>query len=138
MKQILLVLDLYLAFVRDLDRDFDLYFTLDLARTLDELAIFQIANFAELEKHLLELKSQLKPQSRSDESNRKAVSDLFNLWCNTLQINPEVLAFSREEKAALSQYFYANTLMVKCKEAAVRVSPEVWAGIEERMLTVKE
>jgi hypothetical protein len=27
-------------------------------------------------------------------------------------------------------------LMVRCKEAAVRVSPSVWAGIESRILTV--
>ncbi|MEM6432269.1 MAG: NACHT domain-containing protein [Cyanobacteria bacterium P01_D01_bin.115] len=132
-------LDLARDFARYRALDRALARALDLARILDELAIFQIANFAELEKHLLfELKSQLKPQSRADKSNRKAVSDLFNLWCDTLQLTPEVLALSEEEKFALSWDFYANTLMVKCKEAAVRVSPEVWSGIEERMLTVRE
>jgi hypothetical protein len=29
-------------------------------------------------------------------------------------------------------------LLVRCKEAAVRVSPQTWAGIEARMLTVQE
>lgn len=28
--------------------------------------------------------------------------------------------------------------MVKCKEAAVRVSPQVWAEIEDRMVTVSD
>ncbi len=28
--------------------------------------------------------------------------------------------------------------MVRCKEAAVRVSPDIWAGIESRILTVPE
>ncbi|NEQ44363.1 MAG: NACHT domain-containing protein [Leptolyngbya sp. SIOISBB] len=118
------------------DRDFKT--SLVLTRAFESLAIFRTASFDELEKHLLKLMLQFKTQSRSDESDHKAANDLFNLWCDTLQINPKVLALSEEEKVALSQYFYANTLMVKCKEAAVRVSPEVWAEIEERMITVRE
>ncbi|WP_204139769.1 hypothetical protein [Halomicronema sp. CCY15110] len=37
---------------------------------------------------------------------------------------------------ALTDCFYTLELMVRCKEAAVRVSPQVWAGIESRILTV--
>jgi len=43
---------------------------------------------------------------------------------------------SKEETHHLADYFYTLELMVRCKEAAVRVSPQVWADIESRMVTV--
>ena len=49
-----------------------------------------------------------------------------------------MLFLAEEELHALEKYFYANELMVKCKEAAVRVSPQLWAEIEERMITIRE
>ena len=45
---------------------------------------------------------------------------------------------SDAEANSLNDYLYANQLIVRCKEAEVRVSPQVWAGIEERMLTVRK
>ena len=53
-----------------------------------------------------------------------------------LHLNPAWV--SSPEAEALASYLYANQLIVRCKEAAVRVSPQVWAGIEERMLTVRK
>ncbi|MGD1952664.1 MAG: hypothetical protein ACFB14_23915 [Leptolyngbyaceae cyanobacterium] len=35
-----------------------------------------------------------------------------------------------------ANYFYVLELIVRCKEAAVRISPEVWHGIESRMVTI--
>lgn len=43
---------------------------------------------------------------------------------------------SVEEAYALNNYLYVTELMIRCKEAAVRVSPDTWAGIEDRMLRV--
>jgi hypothetical protein len=43
---------------------------------------------------------------------------------------------SEEEAKALENYFYANLLILMCKEAAVRMLPKTWEGIEERMLRV--
>ncbi len=45
-------------------------------------------------------------------------------------------SFQHEEGQQLVNYFYILELMVCCKEAAVRVSPQVWEGIEARMVTV--
>lgn len=39
------------------------------------------------------------------------------------------------EISHLTNYFYVLELMVWCKEAAVRLSPEVWRNIESRMIT---
>jgi hypothetical protein len=52
------------------------------------------------------------------------------------RLSPEVVNLSEEEAQARKNYFYANYLMMQCKEAAVRVSPKTWAEIEERMLLV--
>jgi hypothetical protein len=59
-------------------------------------------------------------------------------WCNALKLKTEWLNLSEAESNALINYFYANELMVQCKEAAVRVSPQLWDKIESRMLTVQE
>ena len=63
---------------------------------------------------------------------------LLQTWCTALQLNPDWVNLSEAEANALNNYLYANQLIVRCKEAAVRVSPQVWAGIEERMLTVRK
>jgi hypothetical protein len=39
---------------------------------------------------------------------------------------------------ALGDYLYVNYLIVKCKEAAVRISAKTWEEIESRMLLVPE
>jgi hypothetical protein len=44
---------------------------------------------------------------------------------------------SDDEAKALADYLYACELMVRCKESAVRVSPQTWEAIEGRMLTVE-
>ncbi len=55
-------------------------------------------------------------------------------------LTTEMIDLSEKEIQSLNNYFYANKLMLDCFEAAVRVSPETWNAIEERMLlpTVKE
>ena len=70
---------------------------------------------------------------------RQAFADrLLQTWCTALQLTPDWVNLSDAEANALNNYLYANQLIMWCKEAAVRVSPQVWAGIEERMLTVRK
>jgi hypothetical protein len=57
-------------------------------------------------------------------------------WLIAFNLRPELINLSEEEAKALRNYFYANYLIIQCKEAAVRVSPRTWAEIEERMLLV--
>ena len=37
----------------------------------------------------------------------------------------------------LANYLYILDLMISCKEAAVRLSTQVWKGIEARILTTR-
>ena len=70
----------------------------------------------------------------------KAVASLkesiHDTWLSVLQITDEMLTISREELESYGRYLRTAELMVDCKEAAGRVSPEVWNGIEERFLTL--
>jgi hypothetical protein len=61
---------------------------------------------------------------------------LFHIFCDTFFLDPKWLDLSKEEGDALIDYFYVNELIIRCNEAAVGVSPQTWAGIEARMLTL--
>jgi hypothetical protein len=71
------------------------------------------------------------------EIQRTFANQVLQLWFKALRLDPELVKLSKDEVNSLNEYFYANELIVRCKEAAVRVSPQVWAGIEERMLTAR-
>lgn len=51
-----------------------------------------------------------------------------------LNLTEDLLGFTVKEQKAVEDYLYANCLIVQCKQAAARVSPEKWREIEERML----
>jgi hypothetical protein len=61
---------------------------------------------------------------------------ITEIWTESIGLSEDLLAISEEEFDALNDYLYSIELMVRCKEAAVRVSPSVWVGIESRILTV--
>ena len=61
---------------------------------------------------------------------------IHDTWLSVLQITDGMLAISHEELESYARYLRAVRLIVDCKEAAGRVSPEVWNGIEERSLTL--
>jgi hypothetical protein len=45
---------------------------------------------------------------------------------------------SENEVKSLADYLYAYEFMIRCQEAAVRVSSQNWEAIEGRMLIVEE
>jgi len=141
-----LVRDLDRALVRDLacarararvlDRALDLDLALDLA--FNRANIIRTANLTVLVARLKSLQSQIPDHNQPYEVKRAFANRIWQLWFDALQLDSEMLQLSIDEVATLADYLYANELMVCCKEAAVRVTPQVWAGIEERMLTVKD
>ncbi len=56
--------------------------------------------------------------------------------CNAFNLSPQMINLFKEEAKALENYLYANYLIIQCKQAAVRVSPQTWEAIEARMLLV--
>lgn len=52
-----------------------------------------------------------------------------------MDITDDMLAIPREDMESFLQYLRAVQFIVECKEAAGRVSPEVWQKIEDQLLT---
>ncbi|WP_421656326.1 NACHT domain-containing protein [Leptothermofonsia sp. ETS-13] len=111
-----------------------------LTRTFtDELAkfnIFKNIRFEVLIARLKEIKEQA-PDIRQPASVLQAFHNrIFQIWFSTLKLDPTWTHLSSDELRKLERYLYANWLLVRCKQAAVRVSPRTWMAIEERMLKV--
>lgn len=135
-------LDLDRTLARTLDRAFDralyLDLDLDLARKFGKIKIFNSVNFTGLIARLEALKVQAPHDKQTVAIRRAFRPKVLQTWYNALNLNSELLDLSEVEAKALENYFYANWLMVQCRQAAVRVSPETWQGIEDRMVTVRE
>ena len=148
---------LYLAFTRDLYQDFYKYMDTDFYRSVSsksrnqfdkqlqkqitfvngmkELKIFKQMNLQRMVQRFNEQREFIKAAAE-----RKSVEPLgesiHNTWLSVLGITDEMLAISHEALLAYVTYLEAVELIVACKEAAGRVSPEVWQQIEDRFLTV--
>ena len=59
---------------------------------------------------------------------------IHDTWLSVFGITDDMLAISRQETENCRQYLRTVNLIVACKEAAGRVSPEVWQEIEDRLL----
>lgn len=137
--------DLTLDLDRALDLALDLALNLDLARNLardrnlarklERVKVFRSVDFTTLIAKLEGLIARM-PNNQPVKVHREFVSQLLQTWYNAFNLNPEWVTLSGAEIKALENYFYACELMVRCKEAAVRVSPKIWEEIESRMVTV--
>ena len=67
---------------------------------------------------------------------KKPSKSIHNTWLSVLGITDEMFDISRGEIEIYLQYLRAVDLIVACKEASGRVSPDVWQGIMDRILTV--
>ncbi|MEA5464294.1 NACHT domain-containing protein [Leptothoe sp. PORK10 BA2] len=125
---------LVLVLVRDRARVLDL--DLDLSKKFSQLNIFASINFPELIDQLENIKSRLPSNEASEQQKQNFREIVLNMWVDALGIAAEDINLSEKEIKELIDYLYICELMVRCKEAAVRVSPDIWAGIESRILTV--
>jgi len=105
-------------------------------RQLEELKVFKGINFTVLITRLEALKAKAPDDRQPEEVHRAFAKQFVQTLLKAFRLTPELVNLSKEEAEAWENYFYANYLMMQCKEAAVRVSPKTWAEIEERMLLV--
>ncbi|WP_235526598.1 NACHT domain-containing protein [Nostoc piscinale] len=102
---------------------------------IEKLEIFNNFNFSVLMiSQLEELKAQISNNTRSLQDFSPFAQRLQQTLLNIFNLIPDMIDFSREEHKALENYLYANHLIIQCKQAAVRVSPQTWEAIEARML----
>lgn len=128
-------LDFYLEDAEDFKRLLTLM--INLLHEFETAKIFRELELQLLISKLKNLHSKA-PHNGFPLKDREAFAKrLFSVWLSDLQIQQSWVDLDIGEARFIENYFYANELIVRCKEAAVRVSPQVWAGIEERMLTVR-
>jgi len=108
----------------------------DRVREFQEIKIFKSVDFRILITRLKTLQTEI-PNRQPIEVRRAFGDRIRQLWYNALNLHPDLVNLSESELTALQNYFYANELMVRCKESAVLVKKVVWSGIEERMLKVQ-
>jgi virulence-associated protein VapD len=82
------------------------------------------------------LKAKILDDKQPREAHQAFAKELIETLLKGFNLTPEMVYLSNEEIKALENYLYANHLIIKCKEAAVRVSPTTWEAIEARMLLV--
>ena len=108
------------------------------AEEFKKIKIFKDVNWTELIAQLTALKHRFPDANQSDQTDLAFFDCLLDTWCNALHLNPEIVKLSQEEARAVRDYLYANYLIIKCQEAAVRISAKTWEEIESRMLLVPE
>jgi hypothetical protein len=113
---------------------------IEYAHDLENLKIFKNINLTGLIAQMEALKAQI-PSKGQPGSVRKSFSNhlsnhLIETWLHAFNLTAEMLDLSEEEIEALENYLYANHLIIKCKDAAVQVTPSTWEAIEERMLRI--
>jgi len=107
-----------------------------LNKILRKLKVFQQFNFACLNSNLETLKIQAPNNGVPDSARREFAKKIWETWLRAFNLPPELILLSEQEVENLSYYLYANLLIIKCKEAAMSVSPDTWVEVESRMLKV--
>ncbi|MBP0019950.1 MAG: NACHT domain-containing protein [Cyanobacteria bacterium SBLK] len=104
---------------------------LELAQRLQQLEIFQGEAIATLIEKL---------QGMGDRSTEGETFNqhLQHCFLEAFALTPELMCLSETEIQVFKNYLYANQSIVRCKQAAVRVSPQTWTEIESRMLRVSK
>jgi energy-coupling factor transporter ATP-binding protein EcfA2 len=119
-------------------RAFTRALTRAIAQELENIKIFTNVNFTVLIARLEALKAQVPDLNPSYKAHQGFNHRVSITWLNTLKLNPELVCLSDRELQDLEHYLYINLLLVRCKQAAVRVSPRTWEAIEERMLMIPQ
>ena len=77
--------------------------------------------------------------SSSLTEHQKFAFQIITTWLEALDFPEELLRISQDAILKIDQhYFYPYSLILDCKAAAVRVSPDTWKDIEERMFLPPE
>ncbi|MCC5658992.1 NACHT domain-containing protein [Nostoc sp. XA010] len=106
------------------------------SRELEKLKIFNNINFTVLIARLEALRAKVTDDQQPQEARLVFPERLQKTLLNAFNLTQEMVNLSEEEAKALGDYLYANYLIMQCKQAAVRVSPQTWEAIEARMLLV--
>jgi hypothetical protein len=108
--------------------------SIDYFSHLEQLKVFKDVDFQTLITQLELLNSKIPDDGEPREIRQKFADRFLQTCLQAFNLNREIVNLSDEELESWNHYFYANLLIIQCKQAAVRVSPQTWAAIEDRML----
>ncbi|MBE9112887.1 hypothetical protein IQ273_26220 [Nodosilinea sp. LEGE 07298] len=121
-----------------LNLSLDLNLPFSIAKEYQRLEIFDAGLSNSLIIDLSSLENVI-PDDKSPLPKRKEFAfKILKCFSTNLKFDFQAINFSEKEIQELTDYFYVLELMIRCKEAAKRVSPQVWEGIESRMVTVPD
>lgn len=97
--------------------------------------IFKDVRFNLLFAKLKALQIKYDQQVETSELDANTLQTLSQTFLSSLGLPTDIFQnLSSHEAAQMNDYFYANMLLIRCRKAAVRVSPQVWQTIEAGML----
>jgi NACHT domain len=109
-----------------------------LAYEIKNINFFTNVNFSTLISSLESFSTHLPEDNSSYEIRSDVAKEILQIWYDSIFLKSSWIDLSEAEIKNLTNYLYVNELMIRCKKSAMRVSPQVWAEIESRMLTVRE
>jgi len=112
-------------------------FSRTVVKQLDDFRIFKYVEFKTVVTRLNKIKNQAPKSYEPHRAHKGFNNRVSNIWFHSLKLNPDLVNLSNEELEALDNFIYINSLIVRCKQAAVRVSAKAWSEIDNRMLSVK-
>ena len=98
--------------------------------------IFTAVQVQDLPQALARMADQIPSEEAPASAWRDWADQLEALWLDTLGLTAEAITFTRAEAEALRDYLYTTQLLLRCKEAAVRIPKQGWAELKARLLTV--
>ncbi|MBC6419293.1 MAG: hypothetical protein GDA44_11220 [Prochloron sp. SP5CPC1] len=107
------------------------------AHQLKQFQVFAQVNFPQLLENLEMFKAKIPQYNSSQEVQTAFFEKVIETWLNSFHLTLEMVTLSKKELKEWRNYSYVNLLIVKCKEAAARVSQKSWSKIEERMLRLQ-
>ena len=119
---------------------FDIVIASTIASTIASVSnlehIFGSPKFSDLPDQLKRRSEQIPNEKDASEAWQAWADEIEMLWLDALGLKRGDLAFDLEETEALSDCLQATVLLIRCKEAAVRIPKREWAELEARLLTV--
>ncbi|MBE9206633.1 NACHT domain-containing protein [Nostoc sp. LEGE 06077] len=107
---------------------------IDYTGELEELQVFNKVNFTLLITQLEVLKTQIPDEKEPEQIKIAFAQSLQQTLLTAFNLDPDMIDLTEKELETLDNYLYTNSLIIQCKQSAVRVSPQTWEAIESRML----
>ena len=96
--------------------------------------IFASSDFLTLFEQLNRLSLNIPGTQYPSHVHKKFLDELKQVCLGVLKVDESWLTMSTAEARACQDCLYVTLLLLKCRQEAKRISPELWASVEEKIL----